>query len=608
MRKKQVTAAEDQLLVMHRKARKRKKRKLLITVSVVCIVVILTIAIGVTMLQRKVRSQLSSSQNSVKSTQVSVGNISTTVSGSGTLSADDVETMEIPDTIEVAEYYVEAGDKVSEGDLIATVTNSSLLTAMSAKQAELDALDEELEEASAEEVDDVITSKIAGRVKKIYAVEDGDVATTMYESGALLLLSLDGYMAVNIESETLAAGDSVSVVLSDENIVDGLVEKVLNNTATILVTDDGTLYEDSVKVQDADGNELGSGTLYIHSEFMIVGYAGTIEAIEVSENEEISAGDTLIELTDTETTVNYDALLKKRANLESDLERLIKIYKEGGIFAPFAGVVESLESSSSSSAGSSYSSFNMSAQSGMGSGTSNGISGSVSNSAAGGSSSSGTTALASISPDTTMAITISVDETDILSLSVGQEALVSIDSISTEETFEAVVAEVNTTASSDSGVTSYSAVIHLDKTEQMLSGMSASVVITIEGHEDALLIPVDALHQTSSTAYVYTTYDEETGAFGGMKEVTVGLSNSSYVEITEGLEEDDVVYYTESEEDSMFNNMMNFGGMGGQGGMGNMPSFGGGMGEMPSGGFGGGMPNGGFGGSSGSQGGGFGRR
>ncbi len=544
MSKKQASAAEDQLVMMHRKARKRKKRKLLITVSVVSVVVILTVFTGVTVLQRRVRSQVSSSDNEVKSATVSVGNISTTVSGSGTLSVDSVETIEIPDTIKIAEYYVDAGDKIAEGDLIATVTNSSLLTAMSTKQKELDELDDRLEEASTEEVDDTISSKLAGRVKKIYAVEGADVATTMYEFGALMRLSLDGYMAVDIESEALAAGDSVSVILSDGDSVDGLVEKVVNKVATILVTDKGTVYEDEVKVQDAEENELGTGKLYIHSEFVIMGYAGTVDSIKVSENAKVSAGKTLIKLTDTETTVNYDALLKERVDLENDLQALIQIYKKGGIYAPLDGVVESLEE-------------------------------------------------ISISPNTTMAITINVDETDILSLAVGQEAIVSIDSISSEEIFEGVVAEINTTASSDSGVTYYSAVIHLDKTDKMLSGMSASVVITIEGHEDALLIPVDALHQTSSTAYVYTTYDEETGEFGGMKEVVVGLSNSSYVEITEGLAEGDVVYYTESEEDSMF---------------GNMPSFGGGdMGDMPSGGFGGqgGRPNGGFGGSGGFSGGGM---
>lgn len=124
-------------------------------------------------------------------------------------------------------------------------------------------------------------------------------------------------------------------------------------------------------------------------------------------------------------------------------------------------------------------------------------------------------------------------------------------------------------------------------------------MITIEGNDNALLIPVEALHQTSSSAYVYTEYDETTGEYSGMQEVTIGLPNSTYVEITEGLSEGDVVYYTESEDSSPFGSgMMNFGNMGGGDFGGGMPSFEGmpdmsnmpDMGSMPSGG---GMPGGG---------------
>lgn len=153
-----------------------------------------------------------------------------------------------------------------------------------------------------------------------------------------------------------------------------------------------------------------------------------------------------------------------------------------------------------------------------------------------------------------MSITISVDETDILSLEEGQEAAVTIDSLS-EDSYEGTVTEIDTSASSDSGVTTYTATVTITKEDGMLEGMSASVVITIEGVEDALLIPVDALHESSSTAYVYTEYDEDTGEYSGMVEVTTGLSNSSYVEITSGLSEGDVVYYTESSSDDDFTSM-----------------------------------------------------
>lgn len=561
MGKNPTDTTNDELVEMHKRARVRKKRKLIITLVIILVAVTAAVIVGVTMLRKKVNEQVNSaSNNEVESAEVTIGSISTTVSGSGTLEAEDVETLEILSTLEIVDYYVEAGDSVEAGDLIAAVTNASLLTSMSEKQEELDALDEELAEANGDEVSETITAGVAGRVKKIYVSSSDDIATAMYENGALMLLSLDGYMAVDVASETLQTGDSVTVTLSDGTSVAGLVEKQVDGIAVVLVTDNGTAYDDTVTVYSSDGTQVGSGTLYIHSQMMISGYTGTVSAVNVSENESVSSGETLITLTDTETSANYDALLKERGEIEDQLNELIKIYKEGGVCATISGVVDSTQSDS----GTAVSGYEMQAET-----------------------SAEYTTVATISPDTTMAITISVDEMDILSLSEGQEATVTIDSIG-EDSYEGVVAEVSTTASSDSGVTSYSATIHIDKTEEMLSGMSASVVITIEGNDNALLIPVDALHQTSATAYVYTEYDESTGQFSGMQEVTIGLSNSNYVEITDGLSEGDTVYYTTSEEESPFgSNRMDFGNMGG--GMSN----GGGMPDSDSMSGGGNMPGGG---------------
>ena len=117
----------------------------------------------------------------------------------------------------------------------------------------------------------------------------------------------------------------------------------------------------------------------------------------------------------------------------------------------------------------------------------------------------------------------------------------------------------------------------------MLPGMSADVDVKIEGVDDAILIPVDALRQTSAIYYVYTSYDAETGTYGGMVEVTIGMQNNKYVVIESGLNVGDKVYYTES------NSMNNFFGMmGGMGGMSGMPDmsggFPGGSGNFPSGG------------------------
>lgn len=574
MENNRAATTNEQIVAMHLNARKKRKRKLIITMVVIIVALLIIITVGVVWAKKSISSAFGSSGSSeVESAQVTSGSISTTVSGTGTLASEDVDEIEILSSLEIDDYYVDEGDSVEEGDLIATVTSASLLSAMSDKQDELDEIDAELEEAADDEVSDTITAGASGRVKLVNVSSGDDVAGVMYSAGSLMLLSLDGYMAVDISSDSLKAGDSVTVTLSDGTEKSGTVEKNVDGTATILVTDNGTDYGDEVTVTDSDGNESGTGELYIHSQIIVTGYAGTVSSVSVSENESVSAGDTLITLTDTETSVGYDSLLKEREEIEEQLDDLISIYKNGGICATISGVIETLDSGSSSS--SSVSSTD-----------------SVSEQSAKTSSGDSYTTVATISPDTQMSITISVDETDILSLIEGQEAVVTIDSVGEDE-FAGSVTEISTSASSDSGVTSYSAVVTIDKTDDMLAGMSATVVITIEGVDDALLIPVDALHQTSSTSYVYTEYDESSGEFSGMVEVTTGLSNSNYVEITSGLSEGDIVYYSASEEDSSFN----FGGMDFDAGGGNdmnggmdLNSEGGGM-SMPSGGAGGGeMP------------------
>ena len=211
------------------------------------------------------------------------------------------------------------------------------------------------------------------------------------------------------------------------------------------------------------------------------------------------------------------------------------------------------------------------------------------------------TAVVTLSPDEKMSVTINVDESDILSLELGQTVTVTVKSVSTEDTFDGTLTEINRTSSS-SGV--YSAVIELEKADGMLSGMTASVSVRIEGVDNAILIPIEAVHKTRDGAYVYTVYNEEYQEYGGKRDVVTGLENSTYVEIKSGLEVGDTVYYTEQEIGFSFGSMPGgFGNMSGDFGnmSGGMPDFGGGQmpgfSGMPSGGqmpdFGGNRPSGG---------------
>ena len=542
---KEIQQRDEELFDSLRRSKKAKKKKRIRTIAIVVGVLAAVLVAAVLILRRQVRENFAMSGDEVISATVERGTISTVVSGSGMLENVDTETLTLPEGVELTEILAQFGDSFQEGELLATADMASVRSAMSTLQSELDALDEEISQAEGDTVDSYISAGVAGRVKAIYAGVDTSVAETMVDKGALAVISLDGYMAVDIDNESLEKGEAVSVILSDGSEEEGLVDSVVGGSATVLISDDGPAVDETVTVTDAQGKELGSGSLYIHNPLKVTGYAGTVSGVYVTENQAVSASSTLFVLTDTGNSASYDALLQSRSEAEEELLELLKIQQYGGLTAPISGTVYSVSELEDLESGE-------------------------------------TDEVLTLAPDVSMSVTISVDEDDILSLALDQTAEITVSSLG-DEVLSGTVTEIDKTASDGS----YTAVITLDKVEGMLPGMTAGVDIRIEGVDDALLIPVDALHQTSSGYYVYTSYDEDSGEYGGRVDVVPGLSNSSYVEIKSGLAEGDTVYYTESQS---FFGSMGFGGMGG----GQRGDFGGG--EMPSGDFGGERPSGGMGG------------
>lgn len=111
------------------------------------------------------------------------------------------------------------------GTVLASVDKSSVLSAVDNVQEEIEELDEKISECQSDSTANTITSTVAGRVKAIYVAADSEVTDVMLDKGSLIELSLDGLMAVKLESVTgVIAGDTVTVTLSDGSIVSGTVE------------------------------------------------------------------------------------------------------------------------------------------------------------------------------------------------------------------------------------------------------------------------------------------------------------------------------------------------------------------------------------------------
>ena len=301
------------------KNKKRRRRKVIVTVISIVLVLAMIAVAGVSFLQRRVREQFASSQAEVLSYEVTTGSISTVVSGSGSLTDVDLESITVPEGVEITEVKVKRNQAITTGDVLATVDMASVISAMADLQAQIEDLDSEISDAEDDAASTTIYAGVTGRIKAIFGEAGASVADVMYENGALALISLDGYMAVDVEIDALKAGDSVTVKFSDEEEMSGTVESVVGGKATILVTDNGPEYDEAVTVLDSEGTQVGAGNLYIHSALRVTGYAGTIASVKTSANAKVSDTTKLFTLKDTGYSANYNALLRERADLEETL-------------------------------------------------------------------------------------------------------------------------------------------------------------------------------------------------------------------------------------------------------------------------------------------------
>lgn len=518
------------------KSRKQKKRRILTTVLVLVLVVGVILAITVSMLRRNVQQKFGPSGDDVLTYAAKTGTISTVVSGSGVLTNEDTETIEVPAGVELLEILVEDGQTVSEGQLLATADMATVRSAMADLQSAIDSLDKQISDADGDKASTRVAAGVPGRLKILYGAVGDKVSDVMVEHGALAVISLDGYMALDLETDKLAEGDAVTVIRENGKEIKGSVETVVDGVCTILVTDDGPKNGETVTVK-VNESEVGTGELYVHNPLMVTGYAGTVKTVHVKENAKVNKNTYLFTLKDTEYSANFDTLLRDRSESEETLLDLLNIQKYGGITAPMAGSLYDLVDLDEVET---------------------------------------VTELASLSPDREVSVTISVDESDILALSLGQETNVSVSSV-TEDTLTGIVTEIGKTAADGA----YTAVITLEKIPGMLPGMTADVDVKIQGVDNAILVPADAVHYTSTGAFVYTAYDDETGEYGGRMEVVTGLSNDDYVEISSGLNAGDTVYYTESVTLYDVFSAMSGMGMGGNRGGSGMP----GGNRMPQGGM-----------------------
>ena len=195
---------------------------------------------------------------------------------------------------------------------------------------------------------------------------------------------------------------------------------------------------------------------------------------------------------------------------------------------------------------------------------------------------------------TYLEMTLNIDELDIDNVEVGQTVNVTSDA-KEGQTFTGVVTKVSVVGTTSGGTTTYPVTVRIDETDGLRPGMNVDAEIVLSSADDVLAIPSLAVNRgdtvlvTSDSPSAANALEQEAPEGYAYVQVTTGVSDDSYIEITSGLQEGDTVAYLRTASSGSGNMMM--GGMPGGDMGGGMPGGGGGM---PSGGPGGGGPGGGF--------------
>lgn len=293
------------------------------------------------------RSEEDGPQASVLSGTVTRGDITTEIHGGGTLAEEDAVGIRLPTGVMITEFYVENYAEVKQGDALAGVDRVSVMTAVSSVQETLDYLKEQIADSSAGTVSVRISNPTAGRVKAVYAQKGDDVAAVMSEHGALAVISLDGLMAVEFDTTaSLVAGDKVWVGFADGTDVLGRVESSLNGTVIVTVDDHSYPIGAQVTITDSDDDKLGSGTLYVHNAWNAVAWSGTVSAVSITENTDISAGRTILTLQGVNNSAEMETLSILHREYEQLMLELFVMYQAQALLAPCDGVVSGVDKNS----------------------------------------------------------------------------------------------------------------------------------------------------------------------------------------------------------------------------------------------------------------------
>ena len=542
---------------------KKKKQKRTRNIIIICAVVVV-LAVGTIILLTSLKKggdATSTTNYSVAS--ISSGEVSTTISGSGTLAALESQSVTTTAESKVTSVNFEPGDTIKAGEVVMTMTSPDVESDLSDLKDELSDTRASLATAKQLLTNLKVTATKGGIIKDIKA----SVGTIVDDMDYLCLISTDGKMSVAIDAtDGMEQYDAVTVVVGEDE-QEGYITKIESGVATVVFEDNYYPVGTSATVLNEDGATLGTGNMTVNEFVEVTAASGKIATVSVKDNQTVSKGSTVFKLAEGAPTATYTTLKETEAELVdqiADLEGLLTVTAE------YDCTLTSLAVSDGETVA------------------------------------SGTT-VCTLTSTNGYTLELSIDELDIATVALGQNATITLDAL--EGTFTGKVTNISYSGSG-TYVTSYTATITTDPIEGAYPGMSATVAVTTETSGESMIVSVAAVQYDGDTAFVYLAGDDaQVGTTVSQSEldlnsltkvtVTTGMSDGSYITITgDGISAGDLIWvpqvtttatYSEDEETTTTFSMGGQGGMMGGDSSGSFqPPSGMGGGQMPSGGMPGG--------------------
>lgn len=160
--------------------------------------------------------------------------------------------------------------------------------------------------------------------------------------------------------------------------------------------------------------------------------------------------------------------------------------------------------------------------------------------------------MAEITNFETMQVSVKIDEYDIAQVQEGDPVEIYVNAL--DKYYEGKIASISRVAVIQNDISYLEAIVEFDADDAIRSGLSAEVKLIKADEKGVVALPVSAIeYNADNTAYV-RVMDAE----GNMqqKSVSLGVSDGTWVQITEGVASGDVVYEQPSMEELYMQMMM----------------------------------------------------